>query len=116
MITAKYDFLPAVEQPDEVSIAIADGMFVKHYRVQKAGTYLPQHSHRYDHVSLVCHGSVRVWVDGRYLGVFAAPKSIEIKANTKHLFEVMEDNTTLACIHRIDRTGEIEIAEEHRIV
>jgi hypothetical protein len=112
----KYDRLPEVDYPKDVSIAIADGMFVKHYVIPKVGTYLPQHSHEYDHATLVCHGSVRVWVDGRYLGLFKAPKAIEIKAHTRHLFEVMEPDTTLACIHRIDRTGEIDVAAEHQIV
>ena len=112
----RYDLLPEVEQPNEVSIAISDGMFIKHYRIKKAGTYLPQHSHRHNHVTMVCHGSIRAWVDGKYLGVFTAPKALDIRANTKHIFEVMEDNTTLACIHRIDRTGEIEVTEEHQIV
>lgn len=111
-----YDRLPEIEQPTEVSIAIADGMFVKHYRIKKAGTYLPQHSHTWDHSTLVCYGSVRVWMDGTFMGVFEAPSAILIKAGVQHLFEVMEPNTTLACIHRIDRTGEIEIADEHQIV
>ena len=113
----KYKRLPEVEQqPDGVSIVLTDGMFAKVYTWEKVGTYLPQHSHTYDHATLVCHGSVRVWVDGKYLGLFSAPRAIEIKAHTKHLFEVMEPNTTLACIHRTDRTGEIEIDEEHQIV
>ena len=111
----RYDLLPEAEQPDEVSIAISDGMFVKGYRIKKAGTYLPQHSHKWSHVTLVCHGSIRAWVDGEYLGVFTAMKALAIPANTKHLFEGMEDGTTLACIHNISRTGEIEIADEHQI-
>lgn len=105
-----------VEQPDEVSITIADDIFIKHYRIKKAGTYLPQHSHKYDHGTLVCHGSVRVWVDGRFKGVFHAPSAINIPAGTKHIFEVLEDNTTLACIHNASRSGEIEVLEEHQIV
>jgi hypothetical protein len=114
VLPKNYDL--AEEPLNEVSISLADGMFVKHYRIKKVGTYLPQHSHTYDHSTLVCHGSVRAWVDGRYLGKFDAPSAITIKAHSKHLFEVMEPNTTLACIHRVDRTGEIEVDEEHQIV
>jgi hypothetical protein len=114
VLPTSYELAP--ETPTEVSIAMPDGMFVKHYRIKKVGTYLPQHSHTYDHATLVCHGSIRAWVDGRYLGQFDAPSVIHIKANAKHLFEVMAADTTLACIHRIDRTGEIEIAEDHQIV
>lgn len=106
-----------VQEPlNEVNIALPDGMFVKHYRIKKVGTYLPQHSHAHAHATLICHGSIRAWVDGRYLGRFNAPSVINIAAHTKHLFEIMEPDTTLACIHRIDRTGEIEVIEDHQIV
>lgn len=108
-------FSKAPEQPYEVDISIADDIFVKQVHVPKAGTYLPQHSHKFDHTSLIAAGSVRVWTDGICMGVFEAPKPIFIAAGKKHLFCTMKDNTVIYCIHNVSR-GEIEVSEEHHLV
>jgi quercetin dioxygenase-like cupin family protein len=111
------DFIraPDAMQPIETDISICPGLFVK-TAVFAQGTYIPQHSHAFPHLSVVATGAVRVWADGELLGDFAAPAGIHIKARVKHLFLALLDRTTVLCIHRLNDDGEIGIAEEHRIV
>lgn len=110
------DYEIAPEQPYGVEIKMADGIFIKQMAIPKAGTIIPQHSHRYDHVSMLARGSVHVLRDGNDAGLFYAPTGITIPAGCKHTFRSLEDNTVVYCIHRIDRANEIEILEENRIV
>lgn len=107
---------PAEEQPHGVEIHMADDVFIKQMVIPRAGTFVPQHSHNYDHTSMLAVGSVRAWVDGVLKGDFQAPTGILIEAGTKHTFMALEDNTVLYCIHNVSRTGLIEIDEEHQIV
>lgn len=109
-------FTKAVEQPYEIDIALADDIFVKQIHVPKAHTYLPQHSHEYDHTTLLARGSVEVWLDEESLGVFFAPKPILILAGRKHLFCTLEDDTVIYCIHNVSRAGVIEVRDEHHLV
>lgn len=102
-------------QPEETDIAICPGLFVK-TAVFTAGTFIPQHAHTFDHLSVVAYGGVVVWADGECLGEFWAPKGIYIRARVKHLFRALVDRTTVLCIHRLNDDGEIGIAEHHRIV
>jgi len=104
-----------MEQPVEINILMADGIFAKQGLVRKAGTVIPQHSHKWDHATFLSAGAMRVFCDGRLIGDFSAPEGLTIAAGTKHTFVTLVDNTVFSCIHRIDRTGEIEIAEEHQI-
>ena len=91
------------EQPTKVDIRLVDGVFVKAVYFQSAGMFAPQHAHCFDHLSYIASGAVRLTADGETIGDFTAPASIVIKANVKHLFETLSDNTTVLCIHNADR-------------
>lgn len=104
-----------IEQPISTEIHIADGVFVKTMVVQKAGTLVPQHSHTYDHVSVLVKGSVKLWQDGVPDGEYRAPVGILIRARKKHLFQALEDGTTVLCVHDIGTAEAVEIAEEHQL-
>lgn len=104
-----------IEQPHGIEIRMADGIFIKQMIVAKAGTYVPQHAHTWDHVSMLAAGAVRVWKDGALDGDYTAPTAIEIKAGVKHMFAALADNTIIYCIHNISRTGEVDIMEEHQL-
>lgn len=109
--------LVAIEdQPPVVEIHIIDGIFVKQMLLRRAGQYAPQHAHRYDHLSMLAAGSVRVWADGVCLGDKTAPTGICIPANQKHVFLALEDNSVLYCIHNVSRADSVEITEEHELV
>jgi len=103
------------EQPVSVEIKMADDVFIKSYHVEKAETWMPQHSHAYDHTSMIARGAVRVWRDGFLMGDFIAPKGIMIEAHTKHMFMTLQDDTIIYCIHNISRSGEVEIDAEHQL-
>jgi len=108
--------LPRSEvQPVGVDFALPDGVFIKQYLIPECGCYVPQHSHKYDHTTMLAVGAIRVWCDGVLVGDFDAPMPIMIGAGTKHLFQTLAANTLIYCIHNISRTGEVEIIEEHQI-
>lgn len=102
-------------QPIGVEFSMPDGIFIKQYLIAECGSYVPQHSHKYDHTTMLALGALRVWCDGELVGDFDAPSPISIKAGTKHLFQTLTENTLLYCIHNISRTGDVEILEEHQI-
>jgi quercetin dioxygenase-like cupin family protein len=106
----------AAEQPYGIEIHIADDVFVKQSVVAKAGTILPQHAHRYDHLSMIAVGSVRVWEDGRLKGEFKAPTGVHIRAGVKHTFQTLEDGTVIYCVHNAAHAEVAEIVEEHHLV
>jgi quercetin dioxygenase-like cupin family protein len=103
---------PQSEQPFGIEIASADGIFVKQMAIPKSGSWVPQHAHRYDHITMLARGAVQVWVDGIFQRVYRAPCAITISAGVKHSFLTLDDFTILYCIHRIDRTGSVEIDQQ----
>lgn len=105
-----------IEQPPNVEIHMADDIFIKQIYIAKAGTYIPQHSHKYAHTSMLATGSMRAWKDGVLVGDLTAPTGILIEAGTKHTFLSLVDNTTIYCIHNLSRSDVIEVLEEHQIV
>jgi hypothetical protein len=105
------------QPPPDIAITIADGVFVKAIKIARMGTLIPQHAHVYEHSSVVAMGAIRVWRDGEFLGDFRALTAIVIPACAKHLFQALEDNTVVFCVHNVERSlGAVEIAEEHQIV
>lgn len=110
------EFVRHPEQPNTVTFEMVDGIGTVATLIHRAGTYIPQHAHKYAHISTVAHGSVAVWKGRAFLGTFAAPRQIVIEAGVKHMFQALEDKTVVLCIHNVSRTGEIELAEEHHIV
>jgi len=98
----------------EVEFSIEDGIFIKQMSMVSTGTFVPQHSHAYAHSSMLASGSVRVWQNDELKGDFKAPIPINIPAGVKHTFMSLEPNTVVYCIHRIDRSGHVEI-DEHAV-
>lgn len=102
-----------VEQPADDVEFTAGGIFVKQMAIAKAGTAIPQHSHAYDHMSMLAAGSVRVWKDGVFDAEYTAPTGIFITAGVKHAFLSLEDNTVIYCVHKL-HSDRVEILEEHQ--
>ena len=111
------DYIHLDRQPNVTKIrAEADGIELRHIHIEKAGTVIPQHSHKFSHMTVVACGAIRVELNGVVKGDFVSPSVIDIPAGTKHLFTTLVDDTVIECIHNISRTGEIEIAEEHQLI
>lgn len=77
----------------------ADGVWIKQMLIPKPYDIVPQHSHTYDHISLLAKGSIRAWKDGEFYGDFTAPEGIFIAAGVKHIFQALEPETIIYCIH-----------------
>lgn len=106
----------SVEQPPEdVQWVTADKVFIKQLFIKEAGTLVPQHSHVYDHTTMLAVGAVRVWCDGRYIGDYVAPQPILIENGVKHTFMALQPNTLLYCIHNLSRSEVVEILAEHQL-
>lgn len=100
-------FHPGLAEPEsEVDIKIVAGLFVRS-TIMRADTYVRQHRHAHDHLSIVADGKVRIWQDGKLIGDFRAPHGVLIRAGVSHHFLAIERSTVL-CIHRIDSDGEPE--------
>lgn len=78
------------------------GIYFRGICLANALEAVPQHQHDHDHATLVASGAVRVWVENEYLGDFASPKAIEIKAGKAHIFQALEPMTRLYCVHNLD--------------
>ena len=110
------EFVRAPDQPpDDSPWTIADGIFIKRMTIRRAGTYVPQHAHVYEHASFIAVGRVRVWRDGIKGEVAEEGSFVMIGPNVKHTFEALVDHTVVLCIHNISRAGAVEIAEEHQL-
>lgn len=113
----KFAAVPEGDMPEENSeIYIADDIFTKQMHIKNEGMFIPQHSHNYEHMSMLAHGSVRVWKDGVFSGDYKAPVGIKIPANTKHTFMSLEPDTIVYCIHNVSRSGKVEITQEHSLL
>lgn len=110
------NMVAAPEQPGIWEVATNDGVFVKQMHIAKAGTFIPQHSHEYTHSSLLAVGSVRLWREELYVADYVAPTILSIEAGIKHMFQALEDNTVVYCIHNISRTSQYEFLEEHDVL
>lgn len=106
----------AAEQPGIWEFATNDRVFVKQMHIVRAGTFIPQHSHVYDHSSLLAVGSVRLWKDGILAGDHTAPTILSIAAGVKHLFQALVDDTIVYCIHNLSRSEAVEILDEHHLL
>ncbi len=95
----------------EVEWCMADDVFIKQMSMATANIIVKQHTHTFDHTSLVAVGSVRVWKNGEYWQDVKAPMPIFIEKGTAHTFMSLEDNSIVYCIHNA-KDGHVQI-EEH---
>lgn len=92
-------------------IFTVDGVFIKQMELPISGIFVAQHSHTYDHVSMLATGSARVYANDEELGVFKAPCAITIRAGVKHTIESLEPNTIIYCIHNLHGRDDVDIHE-----
>lgn len=107
---------PAPYPPLETTICEAHDLYIKQIVVPKAATIIPQHSHALSHVTLLTSGSVNLWRDEHGPEYFKAPAPIHIPAGVKHLFQTLEDDTTLYCVHALGSPLALKVLAEHQIL
>jgi mannose-6-phosphate isomerase-like protein (cupin superfamily) len=109
----------AENQPETLSLVVFGGIYYRVWSVPDAETILPQHAHRYDHLTALLRGTVQVWCGPEMVGVFTAPATIRIPAHRLHSFRTLTRDCMLACIHNADHAdpdGEPVIAERHDLI
>ena len=89
----------AFQEEAAVEHFAAGGVYVKILRMNK-GWAARQHTHHYDHLTVVAHGSVAVRVDGN-VAYYDAPTAVVVKADKQHDFIAMEDGTICLCVHKV---------------
>lgn len=71
------------------------------------------HYHKFDHISLLTKGSVRVEVEGYDSQDFTAPTFIVIRKNKKHKFTALEPETMYFCVFALrDLDGQVITDED----
>lgn len=78
-----------------------DGMFIKMFPLMRAGDLIPQHSHVWDHSTLLARGRLILWGKGKPIREYSAPAIIFIPAGVGHEFQIMEDDTLVFCLHNL---------------
>lgn len=108
--------MTVLPQAETLGLLIVDEVFVKSHRLPIKGMMVPQHVHRYPHISLCAGGAVRVEAKGLAPRTLYAGDMVTIAAGVSHLFTALADNTLVACIHNASRTGDVEIEAEHNLL
>jgi quercetin dioxygenase-like cupin family protein len=104
-----------IPQPRVTDTTTADKIFISQIEIDREGTYVPQHSHVYDHTTVLAAGSMRVWCDGELLGDFTSVSMINIKRGTKHRFLTLTPFVTILCIHNAMHPDVAAVLEEHQL-
>lgn len=92
---------PISNQPPEFVDEVA-GVYFRSIMLAEAGQAVEQHVHDYDHATLVCCGRARMWIDNVYAGEVEPGRPVEIKAGQRHMFQALEANTRLVCVHNAE--------------
>ena len=80
----------------------SEGLYAKEMEL-KEGSFAVQHKHKYDHLSILAKGRVRVLFDGELSKEYVAPACITIIKNINHAVYALEDSVWF-CIHATSET------------
>ena len=83
-----------------VQLGCVANLFSRQMHFKNAGDLEHGHTHKFDHLTLLAAGSLRVTVKGNTTD-FKAPHMIYIKAEHEHELVALEDNTVAYCIHAL---------------
>lgn len=88
----------------KVAIGCVSNLYSRMMHFELKGDTEFSHTHSFDHLTLLAHGSVKCIANGKET-IFQAPYMIFIKKDVMHQFTALEDNTVAYCIHPM-RIGE----------
>lgn len=86
----------------KVKISCVSNLFSKMMHFEKAGNIEYGHCHKFDHLTLLANGSLKVTI-GSVSTDYQAPHMIFIRKDIEHELEALEDNTVAFCIHALRR-------------
>ena len=87
----------------------SEGLYAKEMNLAK-GTFLVQHKHTYDHLSILAKGHVKVLFEGELCKEYIAPACINIVKGVNHSVLAMDDSVWY-CVHATDETDADHIDE-----
>ena len=93
----------------ELTHHFSSGVYAKETRIP-AGLKIQQHSHTFDHMSLLASGRAQV-TSNVAKGVFEGPAVIHMPAGTEHEIEALTECSWF-CIHATDQTDPDKIDAE----
>ena len=88
----------------DTSITCVANVFTRQMIFKKIGDKETEHTHCFDHTTLLTNGSLKVIVKGKE-SIYKAPFMIYINKDVEHELIALEDNTIAYCIHAL-RDGE----------
>ena len=88
-----------IEMPEQIHY-FAGGVYAKQVYLKNKNTYIRSHKHKFDHLSILASGKVKVVVEGAEKE-YTAPCGIDIKAGKEHEIYTLTDGVTWYCIHAI---------------
>lgn len=94
--------------PDTKITAIKN-LWIRQMSFKDVGDKNEGHTHNYDHITLLAHGSVNVNVEGN-VTKYQAPQMIFVAKGKRHFLEATEPNTIAYCVHAL-RNAESEDSE-----
>jgi quercetin dioxygenase-like cupin family protein len=86
-----------MNQPS-IKLSHIQGLFVRMMSFENVGDTELEHTHQFDHATLVAYGSVLVRVRGKET-LFKAPQLIWIAKDLEHELVAQEPNTVCVCLH-----------------
>lgn len=96
-----------------IKIAHVHNIFTRMMVFENVGDVEIEHTHQFDHATLVAHGSVLVKVRGKET-LFKAPQLIWIAKDLTHELVAQEAGTVCVCLHSTEssRSGMPPVAPE----
>lgn len=82
----------------EIMLAAVNNIWTRQMHFVKRGDHETQHTHQFDHLTLLAKGSLEVEANGKKT-VFVSPHMIFISKDTVHSLTALEDDTVAYCIH-----------------
>lgn len=91
-----------------MSLGYYGNVWVRQNNLHGVGAKNRGHKHKFDHVSLLTEGTVRVTIEGGEAKEFTAPTFIIIRKEHNHWFEAVTDKVTWYCVFALrDFEGEV---------
>lgn len=89
------------EPHTDIMFETADDVFVKQIHLPRKNMMYPQHSHKWDHSTLLLRGSIVLWIGDKPGLYYKAPTIMFIAKGIEHRFQTLEDDCLVYCVHNL---------------
>jgi len=88
------------------AISIVSNVWIRQLEFEHAGDIKEEHTHPFDHQTLIAKGKFDVTVDGQTT-TFSAPQIVYVKKGLVHTFKCVSSDGLAYCIHPIRDGDEV---------